>query len=70
MSNPPCLPPPHVPLQLDHPIAHELRWQREKLELPRTDAQELVVFLPADDGTTRAMERLRRQPDRILHAIT
>lgn len=63
------LPPPHVPLRLNHPIGHELRWQREKLELPKTDAQELVVLLPADDATARAMERLRRQPDRNLRAL-
>ncbi|MBQ0894846.1 helix-turn-helix domain-containing protein [Micromonospora sp. U56] len=63
------LPPPHVPLRVNHPIAHELRWQREKLELPKNDAQELVVLLPADDATARAMERLRHQPDRILRAV-
>ncbi|MGW1024517.1 helix-turn-helix domain-containing protein [Streptomyces sp. NPDC002577] len=64
------LPPPHLPLRLNHPTAHELRWHRERLELPRTDAQELVVLLPADEATAQAMERLRRRPDRILRAIT
>lgn len=63
------LPPPPAPFRLNHPIGQELRWQREKLELPRTDAQELVVLLPADDATARAMERLRRQPDRMLRAV-
>ncbi|MBM0255810.1 helix-turn-helix domain-containing protein [Micromonospora sp. 4G55] len=63
------LPPPHVPLRVNHPSAHELRWQREKLELPKNDAQELVVLLPADDATARAMNRLRHQPDRMLRAV-
>ncbi|MFE2421877.1 helix-turn-helix domain-containing protein [Streptomyces hokutonensis] len=56
------LPPPQVPLR----TGHELRWQRERLELPRTDAQELVVLLPADEATAQAVERLRH---RTLRAI-
>ncbi|WP_027941338.1 helix-turn-helix domain-containing protein [Amycolatopsis taiwanensis] len=63
------LPPPQVPLRLNHPIAHELRWQRERLELPVTDAQELVVLLPADEATALAMDRLRRQPHHTLRAV-
>ncbi|MEV0736201.1 helix-turn-helix transcriptional regulator [Streptomyces sp. NPDC050549] len=63
------LPPPQVPLRLNHPTAHELRWQRERLELPRTDAQELVVLLPADETTAQAVERLRRRPGGALRAI-
>jgi transcriptional regulator with XRE-family HTH domain len=56
------LPPPSAPLRLNHPlVGHELRWQRERLELPRTYAQELVVFLPADEATERAVEGLRRR---------
>ncbi|MGW3105629.1 helix-turn-helix domain-containing protein [Streptomyces sp. NPDC001100] len=63
------LPPPQVPLRLNHPTEHELRWQRERLELPRTDAQELVVLLPADETTAQALERLRRRPGGALRAI-
>lgn len=63
------LPPPQVPLRLNHPTAQELRWQRERLELPRTDAQELVVLLPADETTAQAVDRLRRQPGGTLRAI-
>ncbi|RLP94633.1 XRE family transcriptional regulator [Micromonospora sp. BL4] len=63
------LPPRPVPFRLNHPIAEQLQWQREKLELPRTDAQELVVLLPTDDATARAVDRLRRQPDRMLRAV-
>lgn len=63
------LPPPQVPLRLDHPTAHELRWQRERLELPLTDGLQLVVLLPADETTSQAVERLRRQPGGTLRAI-
>ncbi|MGW2643274.1 MmyB family transcriptional regulator [Streptomyces sp. NPDC001348] len=63
------LPPPQVPLRLNHPTAHALRWQRERPELPRTDAQEPVVLLPADETTARAVERLRRRPGGGLRAI-
>jgi transcriptional regulator with XRE-family HTH domain len=63
------LPPPQVPLRIDHPTGHELRWQRERLELPRTDAQELVVLLPADETTAQAVEHLRRRPGGNLRAI-
>ena len=63
------LPPPQVPLRIDHPEARELRWRRERLELPRADAQDLVVLLPADDATARAVERLRGQGGGTLRAI-
>lgn len=63
------LPPPQVPLRLNHPTEQELRWERERLELPPTDAQELVVLLPADEATEQAMERLRRRPGGTLRAI-
>ncbi|MFB9833574.1 helix-turn-helix domain-containing protein [Actinoallomurus acaciae] len=62
------LPPPQVPLRLNHPTGQELRWERERLELPPTDAQELVVLLPADEATEQAMERLLRSGG-ALHAI-
>lgn len=54
------LPPPQTPLRLNHPIARELRWQRERLELPPTDAQQLVVLLPADETTALALDLLRQ----------
>ncbi|MGW5672353.1 helix-turn-helix domain-containing protein [Micromonospora sp. NPDC003776] len=56
------LPPPQVPLRIDHPAGHELRWHREKLELPSTDAQQLVVLVPADEATAAAVEQLRHRP--------
>ncbi|PZG13220.1 helix-turn-helix domain-containing protein [Nonomuraea aridisoli] len=46
-------------LRLNHPSGHELRLHRETLELS-TDAQQLVVFLPADEATAQSIEQLRR----------
>ena len=49
-------------LRMRHPaIEHELRWDRETLELPAPDEQQLVIYLPADEQTTRALGRLRHQ---------
>ncbi|MEU8795649.1 helix-turn-helix transcriptional regulator [Streptomyces sp. NPDC048643] len=58
-------------LRLNHPAGHEFRLLRETLELP-SDAQQLVVFLPADDATAGALDQLR-QRDRLqgrLRAIS
>jgi transcriptional regulator with XRE-family HTH domain len=65
------LPPASVPLRIEHPVAHELLWHRERLELPRTDAQELVVLIPADEATADAVARLRHshQAVRPLRAV-
>jgi len=63
------LPPPYAPLRLGHPTEGELRWERERLELPPADAQELVVLLPADEATAQALERLRRRSGGGLRAI-
>ncbi|MGW0086162.1 MmyB family transcriptional regulator [Streptomyces sp. NPDC003393] len=45
-------------LRLRHPAAGDLRLRREFLELP-TDAQLLLVLLPDDEATARALTRLR-----------
>ncbi|ALG12053.1 helix-turn-helix domain-containing protein [Kibdelosporangium phytohabitans] len=50
-------------LRLNHPAGHELRLRRETLELT-ADAQQIVVFLPADEQTAdvaghRSIGRLR-----------
>ncbi len=42
-----------------HPVGGELCFDRETLELPPGDAQQLVVLLPADEATQAAMSRLR-----------
>ncbi|MFI6393656.1 helix-turn-helix domain-containing protein [Nonomuraea sp. NPDC050540] len=45
-------------LRLDHPAGHRLRLHRETLELP-AESQQMVVFLPADHQTTRAIDQLK-----------
>jgi transcriptional regulator with XRE-family HTH domain len=52
-----------------HPSAGELRLEREVLELPAADAQQLVVFLPADDTTVDALNRLHRAATPTLRAV-
>ncbi len=56
-------------LRLHHPAGHKLQLLRETLELP-TDAQQLIVFLPAEEQTSQAVDQLRRRPHRRLHAIS
>ncbi|KPH97915.1 helix-turn-helix domain protein [Actinobacteria bacterium OK074] len=52
--------PPRGAVRLNHPSAGEIRLTREVLELP-SDAQQLVVFLPADERTAQAVDQLRQQ---------
>jgi transcriptional regulator with XRE-family HTH domain len=52
-----------------HPVVGEVRLEREVLELPAADAQQLVVFLPADDTTADALTRLRRAAATRLRAV-
>ncbi|MER6418565.1 helix-turn-helix transcriptional regulator [Streptomyces sp. NPDC001137] len=56
-------------LRLDHPSGCALRLVREVLELP-SDAQQLVVFLPADEQTAQAVDQLRRRSRGGLRAIS
>ena len=56
-------------LRLQHPAGHELHLRRETLELT-TDAQQLVVFLPADEATALAVDQLRRQSHGRLRSIS
>ncbi|MFD0508156.1 hypothetical protein [Streptomyces chiangmaiensis] len=46
-----------------------LRLLREALELP-ADAQQLVVFLLADERTAKAVDRLHLRPQSGLRAIS
>lgn len=65
------LPPPRRQLLIRHPATeHDLRWNREALELPAPDDQQLIIYLPADRQTTHALGQLQHdnQP-RTLHAI-
>ena len=62
------LPPPRRQLRMSHPQTHgELRWDREVLETSDADAQQLVIFLPADEVTAQSVDRLRTsgQPTRL-----
>lgn len=56
-------------LRLNHPAGQQLRLLRETLELP-AEAQQLVVFLPADDQTAEAIDQLQRQPHGRLRSIS
>jgi transcriptional regulator with XRE-family HTH domain len=56
-------------LRLDHPGGHELRLDRETLELP-ADAQQLVVFLPADGQTAEAVDHLHRRAHGRLRSVS
>ncbi|GAB2842354.1 hypothetical protein GCM10027176_52830 [Actinoallomurus bryophytorum] len=60
--------PPRGTLRLNHPSGHELRLLRETLDLS-SDAQQLVVLLPADEGTARSIDRLRRGHTGRLRAV-
>ena len=57
------------PQRWRHPAAGDLRFEREVLELPASDAQELVVFLPADEATDDAFGKLRRGATGALRAV-
>lgn len=56
-------------LRLHHPAGHELRLRRETLEFP-ADAQQLVIFLPADEETEQAVQRLHRGRHGRLRSIS
>jgi hypothetical protein len=51
------------------PAIGELRWDREILELPPADAQQLTVLLPADQATSEAVTRLLRAGGAALRAV-
>ncbi|MFE4336370.1 helix-turn-helix domain-containing protein [Streptomyces sp. NPDC056831] len=56
-------------LRLNHPGGHQLRLLREILELPG-DSQQLVIFLPEDEATAEALNRLPRRPLGRLRSIS
>jgi transcriptional regulator with XRE-family HTH domain len=61
--------PPQGVLRWIAPGVGDLRFEREFLELPATDAQQLVVFLPADAATADVVERMRRSSAAPLRAV-
>lgn len=56
-------------LRLNHPGGHQLRLLRETLELPK-EAQQIVVYLPADDQTAEAVDQLQRRSHGPLRSIS
>lgn len=62
-------PRPGGPQAWRHPELGELRLEREVLELPAADGQQLVVLLPADEATAEAVNRMRRAATRSLRAV-
>lgn len=61
--------PPSGVLRWAHPEGGELRLDREVLELPAADAQQLVAFLPADAATAASLDRLGARPTVPLRAV-
>lgn len=56
-------------VRLNHPSGHQLRLRRATLEIA-DDSQQLVVFLPADDSTARAIEQLRSRSRGGLRSVS
>jgi transcriptional regulator with XRE-family HTH domain len=56
--------------RLVHPAVGELRLAYEILQLPDADDQRLVVYLPADDATSTALDHLTRRRPAALRAVT
>jgi transcriptional regulator with XRE-family HTH domain len=55
--------------RIAHPDVGELRLAFETLQLPDADDQRLVVYLPADDPTTAALDRLTGRHPGGLRAV-
>ncbi|MEU4995473.1 helix-turn-helix transcriptional regulator [Streptomyces sp. NPDC021622] len=53
-----------------HPEAGALSLSYETLALPEGDGQRLMVYLPADDATTAALDRLNGRKPGGLRAVT
>jgi hypothetical protein len=56
-------------LRLNHPAEPRVTLTRETLDVA-TDEQQLIVFLPAEDETTAAVERLKGEPHARLRSIS
>ncbi|MFI6514128.1 helix-turn-helix domain-containing protein [Spirillospora sp. NPDC050679] len=55
--------------RLVHPEVGELRLSYESLELPPDDGQRLLVYLPADDATAAALDRIAGRRPGALRAV-
>ena len=56
--------------RLVHPEVGELRLAFETMQLPDPDDQRLVVYLPADDATATALDRLSGRRPGALRAVS
>ena len=56
-------------LQLDLPTVGATRWDRETLELPPADAQQLTIFMAADRATEEAVSRILHAGRTTLRAV-
>ena len=56
-------------LRLDLPTIGPTRWERETLELPPADAQQLTIFLAADRATEEAVGRILHAGRTALRAV-
>ncbi|WP_119728556.1 helix-turn-helix domain-containing protein [Thermomonospora amylolytica] len=65
----PSLPPRTGVLRLAHPEAGELRLAYETLDVPADDGQRLIAYLPADDRTSTALDRLTGRRPGTLRAV-
>lgn len=65
-----CPPPLPAVLRLAHPEAGELRLAAEVLAVTDADYQRLIVYLPADEATATALDRLDGRQPRALRAVT
>ncbi|MGA4538436.1 helix-turn-helix domain-containing protein [Uniformispora flossi] len=65
----PGLPRANGIVRLVHPEAAELRLSYETLDLPADDDQQLTVYLPADDASAAALDRLAGRRPGALHAV-
>lgn len=55
------LPPDGGPIRIRLHGEPDLRFDRQTLEIPEPDAQQVVIFLPADQHTTQTIDQLRNQ---------
>ena len=62
----PHTPPPSGTLRIHHPSGHDLRLDRETLDLS-ADAQRVTLYLPADEATADTLARLQADEPRAPH---
>jgi hypothetical protein len=55
--------------RMTHPQGGPLRLAYETLDLPADDDQRLMVYLPADEATAAALDRLTGRRPYALHAV-